>query len=178
MPSTPTPSRCTRSRSGRWRCITPGARRTPGCARSSPQTLYMNAATAAARHRRRRLGLGHQHHGRVKAQAKLMEGVNPTRSGPGTPSASARAPGASTRRMRPKRRKGFLLNHLISELLPPSAKAATAIPTADPVTGQAAWYDLRVRLEKAAAPKEQFERARSSSALKSRRGSRCPAPPT
>ena len=54
------PSRCTRSRSGRWRCITPGARRTPGCARSTGENrLYMHRAHArGARHRRRRLGRG------------------------------------------------------------------------------------------------------------------------
>ena len=50
----------------------------------------------------------------------------------------------------PEATKGFLLNHLIDELLP-SRRAATATPSADPVTGQAAWYDLRVRIEKAEA---------------------------
>jgi hypothetical protein len=42
--------------------------------------------------------------------------------------------------------RGFLLNHLIGDILPNEAYA-----NADPVTGQAAWYDLRVRVEKAAA---------------------------
>ncbi|MFM8990120.1 MAG: hypothetical protein ACKOUS_10920, partial [Alphaproteobacteria bacterium] len=41
---------------------------------------------------------------------------------------------------------GFLLNHAISEFLPGPARA----PNADPVTGQAAWYDLRIRIEKCA----------------------------
>jgi anaerobic selenocysteine-containing dehydrogenase len=45
-------------------------------------------------------------------------------------------------------RKGFLLNHLISEELPPSA-AGEHLSNSDPVTGQAAWFDVRVRVYKA-----------------------------
>jgi anaerobic selenocysteine-containing dehydrogenase len=44
--------------------------------------------------------------------------------------------------------RGFLLNHLISEVLPPSA-AGAAISNSDPITGQAAWYDVKVRIYKA-----------------------------
>ena len=44
--------------------------------------------------------------------------------------------------------RGFLLNHLISEELP-QAGTATRISNSDPVTGQAAWYDVRVRIYKA-----------------------------
>ena len=39
----------------------------------------------------------------------------------------------------------FLLNHLISELLPPKQSFAD-ITNSDPVTGQAAWYDLCVKI--------------------------------
>jgi hypothetical protein len=42
-------------------------------------------------------------------------------------------------------RKGFLLNHLISEELPPDA-AGRRLSNSDPVTGQAGWYDVRVRI--------------------------------
>ena len=49
----------------------------------------------------------------------------------------------------PEATKGFLLNHVISELLP-ARKDGYRYANADPVTGQAAWYDLRVRIEKAA----------------------------
>ncbi|MDQ2971564.1 MAG: molybdopterin-dependent oxidoreductase, partial [Pseudomonadota bacterium] len=42
---------------------------------------------------------------------------------------------------------GFLLNDLIGERLPDGARA-----NADPVTGQAAWFDLRVRLERDSQP--------------------------
>jgi hypothetical protein len=45
--------------------------------------------------------------------------------------------------------QGFLLNHLIDELLPPGIGGHRYANT-DPVTGQAAWYDLRVRIEPAA----------------------------
>jgi len=50
-------------------------------------------------------------------------------------------------------RRGFLLNHLISDKLPNASKggAAGRLANADPVTGQAAWYDVRVRLRPAPA---------------------------
>ena len=47
----------------------------------------------------------------------------------------------------PEATKGFLLNHLIHELLPPKADGMRWA-NSDPITGQAAWYDLRVRIEK------------------------------
>ena len=53
----------------------------------------------------------------------------------------------------PEATQGFLLNHLIHELLPPKGDGLRW-SNSDPVTGQAAWFDLRVRLEKVAAPKE------------------------
>ena len=40
--------------------------------------------------------------------------------------------------------QGFLLNHLISELLPGEGRVSNS----DPVTGQAAWFDLRVKIER------------------------------
>ncbi|WP_421981312.1 molybdopterin oxidoreductase family protein [Roseibium sp.] len=53
----------------------------------------------------------------------------------------------------PEATSGFLLNHLIHELLPPKGDGLRW-SNSDPVTGQAAWFDLRVRIEKAAAPAE------------------------
>ncbi|MFQ6551384.1 molybdopterin oxidoreductase family protein [Aestuariibius insulae] len=50
----------------------------------------------------------------------------------------------------PEATKGFLLNHLIHELLPPRGDGLRW-SNSDPVTGQAAWFDLRVRMEKTAA---------------------------
>jgi len=89
-------------------------------------------------------------HGRITVPAALMEAQNGQtvwtwnaigkRRG-----AWALDPGA------PEAREGFLLNHLISELLPPRGDGHRWA-NSDPITGQAAWFDLRVRLEKAAAP--------------------------
>jgi sulfite dehydrogenase (quinone) subunit SoeA len=46
-------------------------------------------------------------------------------------------------------RKGFLLNHLIADELPGAADGAR-VSNSDPVTGQAGWYDVRVRIYRAA----------------------------
>ncbi|MBN7783566.1 molybdopterin oxidoreductase family protein [Ponticoccus gilvus] len=51
----------------------------------------------------------------------------------------------------PEVTKGFLMNHIIHELLPPRGDGLRW-SNSDPITGQAAWFDLRVRLEKAAGP--------------------------
>jgi sulfite dehydrogenase (quinone) subunit SoeA len=53
----------------------------------------------------------------------------------------------------PEATKGFLLNHLIHELLPPKGDGHRW-SNSDPITGQAAWFDLRVRIEKVTAPAE------------------------
>ncbi|HEB59018.1 MAG TPA: formate dehydrogenase [Gammaproteobacteria bacterium] len=45
-------------------------------------------------------------------------------------------------------RKGFLLNHLISEELPAN-EDGEHLSNSDPITGQAGWYDVRVRVYKA-----------------------------
>ncbi|MGW8311277.1 MAG: molybdopterin oxidoreductase family protein, partial [Thiogranum sp.] len=47
-------------------------------------------------------------------------------------------------------RQGFLLNHLISEELP-GAGSGEHLSNSDPVTGQAGWYDVHVRIYPAAA---------------------------
>ncbi|MEP2891553.1 molybdopterin oxidoreductase family protein [Tateyamaria sp.] len=47
----------------------------------------------------------------------------------------------------PEATKGFLLNHLIHELLPPKGDGLRWA-NSDPITGQAAWFDLKVRIEK------------------------------
>ncbi|SDI32861.1 molybdopterin oxidoreductase family protein [Lutimaribacter saemankumensis] len=51
----------------------------------------------------------------------------------------------------PEARKGFLLNHLIHELLPARGDGLRW-SNSDPVTGQAAWFDLRVKIEKVPPP--------------------------
>ncbi|WP_420415638.1 molybdopterin oxidoreductase family protein [Roseibium sp.] len=53
----------------------------------------------------------------------------------------------------PEANKGFLLNHLIHELLPAKGDGLRW-SNSDPITGQAAWFDLRVRIERSEAPME------------------------
>ncbi len=55
-------------------------------------------------------------------------------------------------------KRGFLLNHLIRDLLPPRADGYR-YSNSDPVTGQAAWFDLRVRIEKVAGKRDHSEPA-------------------
>ena len=111
--------------------------------------LYVNTA------RGRALGLKDDdwvwitsHIGRVKCQVQLMEGVNPDTVW--TWNAIGKRAGAwALEKDAPEAERGFLLNHLISELLPERG-GGYRYSNSDPVTGQAAWYDLRVRIEKAA----------------------------
>ena len=83
-------------------------------------------------------------HGRVKAQVRLMDGVNDDTVW--TWNAIGKRRGTwNLSEHAPESQKGFLLNHLIDELLPEQA-SGYRYASADPVTGQAAWYDLRVRV--------------------------------
>ena len=58
----------------------------------------------------------------------------------------------------PEATRGFLLNHLIHELLPPRGDGLRWA-NSDPITGQAAWFDLKVKIEKVAAPPEESQPA-------------------
>ncbi len=117
--------------------------------------LYMNRRTAE----RTELADGDwvwviSHHGRIRVQLKLMEGVNEDTVW--TWNAIGKRQGAWN--LAPdaaESRHGFLLNHVISELLPPQPDGHR-YANSDPITGQAAWYDLRVRIEKA-RPEEAGE---------------------
>ena len=85
------------------------------------------------------------HQGRIRVQVRLMDGVNPDTVW--TWNAIGKRKG--TWGLDPdahEATRGFLLNHLIGDQLPDSKHA-----NADPVTGQAAWFDLRVKIEKATA---------------------------
>ncbi len=53
----------------------------------------------------------------------------------------------------PEATRGFLLNHLIHELLPARGDGLRW-SNSDPITGQAAWFDLRVKIERVTAPAE------------------------
>jgi anaerobic selenocysteine-containing dehydrogenase len=110
--------------------------------------LYVNRATGRA------LGLEEadwvwlsSHHGRIRVPTKLMDGVN--RDTVWTWNGIGKRAGAwNLAPDSPEFRKGFLLNHLISELLP--SDGGYQFSNADPITGQAAWYDLRVRIDRLA----------------------------
>ena len=56
----------------------------------------------------------------------------------------------------PEAKQGFLLNHIIPELLPEN-KDGYRYANSDPVTGQAAWFDLRVAIEK--CPGDELEQS-------------------
>lgn len=87
-------------------------------------------------------------YGRVKAKAKLMTGVN--KQTVWTWNAIGKRKGAwGLKETAPEAEKGFLLNQIIPELLPPRDDGYR-YSNSDPVTGQAAWYDLRVNIEKCA----------------------------
>ena len=86
------------------------------------------------------------HHGSIKVIVKRMEGVNPNTMW--TWNAIGKRAGAwSLSPDAPEVKKGFLLNHLIHELLPPKGDGLRW-SNSDPITGQGAWYDLRVKIKK------------------------------
>ncbi|MEO7431490.1 MAG: molybdopterin-dependent oxidoreductase [Dokdonella sp.] len=88
--------------------------------------------------------------GRIRVQAKLHAGT-----APGTVwtwNAIGKHKGAWTLSANaPENVDAFLLNHLIDESLR-SSDGRARYANADPVTGQAAWFDLRVRIERDASP--------------------------
>ncbi len=95
-------------------------------------------------------------HGKVRCMVRFSESVEPGTVW--TWNAIGKAAGAWG--LSPKAnesQKGFLLNHVISEELPP-CEYGEHISNSDPVTGQAAWYDVRVKVYKAAEsePKRTF----------------------
>ena len=112
---------------------------------ASRNALYLHPDTAA------RYGVADgdlvdvdSHLGRIRVQARLAANMQPdtvwTWNAIGKRRGAWRlAPDA------PEGRRGFLLNHLIGDLTPDGDRV-----NADPVTGQAAWFDLRVRIAKAA----------------------------
>ena len=86
--------------------------------------------------------------GRIRCQLKTMEGVEANTVWTWNAIGKQRgawslADGAS------ETTHGFLLNHLICEQLPTQSNDRK-LTNSDPITGQAAWYDLKVRVTKAA----------------------------
>jgi len=90
------------------------------------------------------------HHGSITVPVALMEALNSNTVW--TWNAIGKRKGAwALQDDAPETTKGFLLNHLIHELLP-SKGDGQRWANSDPVTGQAAWFDLRVKIEKTATP--------------------------
>jgi anaerobic selenocysteine-containing dehydrogenase len=90
--------------------------------------------------------------GKVRCMARFSEAVEPgtvwTWNAIGKASGAWRlAPDAN------EARRGFLLNHLIAEELPQAGGGRMS--NSDPVTGQAGWYDVRVRIYRADAAEPQ-----------------------
>ena len=110
----------------------------------------------ASRYRRRDMGCTDDdwvhvdsHHGRITVPVRLAGNVQPDTVW--TWNAIGKRRGAwKLATNAPESTQGFLLNHLISDITPRGDYA-----NADPVTGQAAWFDLRVRIEKADRSRNQ-----------------------
>ena len=87
------------------------------------------------------------HHGKIRVPVSIMAGVNDKTMW--TWNAIGKRKGAwQLDADAPEAKKGFLLNHLIHELLPAKGDGQRW-SNSDPITGQAAWFDLRVKIEKA-----------------------------
>lgn len=90
------------------------------------------------------------HNGKIRCQIKLMEGTNEQTVW--TWNAIAKRGGAwGLDKDVKENTDSFLMNHLISELLPQKGDNLDGVTNSDPITGQAAWYDLRVKITPAAA---------------------------
>jgi len=88
------------------------------------------------------------HHGKIKVPVVRMDALNAKTVW--TWNAIGKRSGAwALDEKAPEATKGFLLNHLIDELLPARGDGLRW-SNSDPITGQAAWFDLRVKIEKAA----------------------------
>ncbi|MDH3981136.1 MAG: molybdopterin oxidoreductase family protein, partial [Gammaproteobacteria bacterium] len=83
-------------------------------------------------------------HGKVRCLSRYSEAVEPgtvwTWNAIGKASGAWNLDGKAN-----ESKQGFLLNHVISEELP-AHEAGEHLSNSDPVTGQAGWYDVRVRV--------------------------------
>jgi len=111
--------------------------------------LYLHPDTGA------RFGIGDEdwvevasHHGSIRVQAKFAANVQPDTVWSWNAIGKRKRAWALAKDA-PESTQGFLLNHLISDITPKGDYA-----NADPVTGQAAWFDLRVSIRKVGAMDE------------------------
>ena len=96
--------------------------------------------------------------GKVRCQCRTSEAVEPGTVW--TWNAIGKVPGAwNLSEGANESRRGFLLNHLLREELPASGGKGT-VSNSDPITGQAGWYDVRVRIRPAdpGEPQETWPR--------------------
>ncbi len=101
-------------------------------------------------------------HGRIKVPVARMDALNENTIWTWNAIGKKRGAWALTADA-PEATDAFLLNHLINELLPPKGDGRRWA-NSDPITGQAAWFDLRVRIEKApkGGPSEPALKAQKS----------------
>jgi sulfite dehydrogenase (quinone) subunit SoeA len=82
------------------------------------------------------------HHGSIRVQAKFAANMQPDTVWSWN-AIGKRKRAWTLAKDAPESARGFLLNHLISDITPKGDYA-----NADPVTGQAAWFDLRVAIRR------------------------------
>jgi sulfite dehydrogenase (quinone) subunit SoeA len=135
--------------------------------------LYINAQTAKA------AGIEdggwmwvESMHGKVRCMARYSEAVEPHTVW--TWNAIGKAAGAwNLSPYANESQQGFLLNHLISEELP-ITNSNEHLSNSDPVTGQAGWYDVRVKIypakpEETETTSPQFKPLKPASGMSKRR---------
>ena len=105
------------------------------------------------------------HIGKVGAQAKMMDGVGEDTVW--TWNALGKAAGAWGLDANANESvEGFIMNHLISEWLPQEAAETVLVENSDPITGQAAWYDLRVAIHPMSTAESAKRREQTATAVK------------
>ncbi|AZO09856.1 formate dehydrogenase [Mesorhizobium sp. M3A.F.Ca.ET.080.04.2.1] len=137
------------------------------------QNAWLRQITSQNRlfvHRQTAIGLGladddwvwiESVNGRVKGQIKLIDGVNPDTVW--TWNAIGKRRGSwGLKDDAAESNRGFLLNHIIADQTAADANGKR-YSNSDPVTGQAAWFDVRVRIarcerQEAGFTEPQFER--------------------
>ncbi|WP_175870220.1 molybdopterin oxidoreductase family protein [Burkholderia sp. BCC0397] len=88
--------------------------------------------------------------GKVRCRARYSEAVEPGTVW--TWNAIGKAAGAwNLGPQAGESQRGFLLNHVITDELPDAARSGARLSNSDPVTGQAGWYDVQVRIYPAEA---------------------------
>ncbi len=133
--------------SARWPCTIHGVRKMPGCARSTRNPLYVPGVICDE------IGLSDgdwawiiSHHGRIKCEVARTDAVNGKTMW--TWNAIGKRGGAwALEPNSPEATKGLLAEPSYSRVATTEIRWH-ALVELDLITGQAAWYDLRVRIRK------------------------------